>query len=338
MDTVTHLAIGACLGAVTSANKLGKKAVVVGAVAQTIPDIDTVSALWLDPASSVVSHRFLTHSISFAISVAIVLGFAGHRWISGKMPVKAWMSFFLLQLAVHLLLDCFNVYGVAWAAPFYDHRISFNALFVADPFLTIPLVVAAVLTRVNWEHRQLWARIGVLTTAFYLVYALVNKQIVDRAIERNIVSDSKAKQEYLSTPTPFNVWLWYVVVKRQDDFLIGYRSVFDADPKIDFVRLPRQDSLLQPYLHRPDVNKLINFSKGYFAAQVQGDTLVFSDLRFGQIHGWRNTQSAFMFYYFVTPHTADNRTVMQRGRAKGWTWETVEKMAARIRGRKKSNV
>ncbi|MFM8914378.1 MAG: metal-dependent hydrolase, partial [Flammeovirgaceae bacterium] len=50
---------------------MGKKAVVVGAVAQTIPDIDTVSALWLDPASSVVSHRFLTHSISFAISVAI---------------------------------------------------------------------------------------------------------------------------------------------------------------------------------------------------------------------------------------------------------------------------
>ncbi len=336
MDTITHLAIGACLGAATSGKAQGKRAMVVGALAQAFPDIDTVSVLWLDPASSVVSHRYLTHSILFAIAAAYVLAMVVHRWIFTELNVRLWIKFFLLQFSVHLLLDSFNVYGVAWAAPFYDQRISFNALFVVDPFLTLPLLIATFLTWFNWVRYKRWAWMGVLITSVYLGYALVNKQLVNRAVENTLAMQSR--YEYLLTPTPFNVWLWYVVVKKDDGFLIGYRSVFDDGKKIQFISLPRQDSLLLPYKNRPDIKKLDRFSNGYYALHSQADTLVFSDLRFGQVHGWLNPQSSFMFYYFVKPTTADNRTVMQRGRAKGWTWRTIKKMVDRIRGRKKSDV
>lgn len=336
MDTITHLAIGACLGAATSGKAQGKGALVVGAVAQVLPDIDTVSVLWQDPASSVVSHRYLTHSILFVIVAAYALAMLAHHWIFPELNVRAWVKFFFLQFCVHLLLDSFNVYGVAWAAPFSTQRISFNALFVVDPFLTLPLLIVTLLSWLNWVRHQHWAWMGVLMTSVYLSYALVNKQLVNRVIENNLSSQSR--YEYLSTPTPFNVWLWYIVVKKDDGFLIGYRSVFDDGGKIEFISLPRQDSLLLSYHSRSDVQKLIRFSNGYYAAQSKADTLVFSDLRFGQIHGWLNPQSSFVFYYIVKPNTADNRTVMQRGRAKGWTWRAIRKMADRILSRKESDV
>jgi inner membrane protein len=336
VDTITHLAIGACLGAATAGKKLGKRAIVLGAVAQVLPDIDTISALWLNPASSVVSHRYLTHSISFTIVGAFVLALAAHCWMLPEVSVRTWIKFFLLQLCVHLLLDSFNVYGVAWAAPFSDQRISFNVLFVVDPFLSAPLVLAALLTGVNWVRHQRWAWMGVLTTSLYLSYALVNKQLVNRVIENTLSLQSQ--NEYLSTPTPFNVWLWYVVVKKDDGFLIGYRSVFDEDDKVEFVSVPRQDSLLLPYQKRTDVQKLKRFSNGYYAVQSESDTLVFSDLRFGQMHGWLNPRASFVFYYFIKPYNSDNRTVMQRGRAEGWTWNALKKMARRVRGHKESDV
>lgn len=326
------------MGATVQAAKFGRRAMLVGAGAQALPDIDTVTALWLDPASSVVAHRYLTHSVSFALVAGLVLGWVCHRLVSREMSFGAWVGFLWLQLGLHLFLDSFNVYGISWAAPFRDDRVSINALYVADPFLSVPLLIAAIAAWVKWEHRKRWAALGIFTTSVYLAYALFNKNAINRTIDTNLAAMYPSRHEYVATPTPFNVWLWYVVVKTDDGFLIGYHSVFDTQTKIDFEQVRQKDSLLLPFQQRPDVQKLKHFSKGYYAAHARGDTLVFSDVRFGQIHGWLNPHSSFSFYYYVTPPTADNLTVMQRGRAKGWTPTTIKKMALRIFGRKGSDI
>ena len=38
MDTLTHIVLGACIGEVLATKKVGKKALVLGAVTQSIPD------------------------------------------------------------------------------------------------------------------------------------------------------------------------------------------------------------------------------------------------------------------------------------------------------------
>lgn len=281
-----------------------------------------------------MAHRYLTHSVAFVVVAAFAAALICHRAISQQITLAEWVSIFLLQLAVHLLLDCFNVYGVAWAAPFSDQRISLNALYVADPFLLLLVAILAFICSRSRLHPQRWASAGLLLTSLYLTYAMFNKRVVSRIVDKSLMSMAHSKYEYIATPTPFNVWLWYVVVKKENEFLIGYRSVFDREEKMDFVPLSRNDSLLRPYHNRPDVQKLMRFSKGYYAATNHADTLVFSDLRFGQIHGWQHHHSPFAFYYFVTPATADNRAVMQRGRGQGWSLAVVAKMWHRIQGRK----
>ncbi len=71
VDTITHIALGACLGEILGGKQLGKKALVVGAFAQTFPDIDFVCALWMDPSSNVLAHRGLTHYIFFGVLIAV---------------------------------------------------------------------------------------------------------------------------------------------------------------------------------------------------------------------------------------------------------------------------
>jgi hypothetical protein len=40
MDSITHIAVGACIGEVFAGKKIGKKAMWLGAAANSLPDID----------------------------------------------------------------------------------------------------------------------------------------------------------------------------------------------------------------------------------------------------------------------------------------------------------
>ncbi|MCP2937538.1 hypothetical protein NK983_33070, partial [Salmonella enterica subsp. enterica serovar Typhimurium] len=61
------------------------------------------------------------------------------------------------------------------------------------------------------------------------------------------------------------------------------------------------------------------------------DTLVFNDLRFGQIIGWENKRGRFVFHYYLQ-HPEDNELVVQQGRFAGWNRQTFFSMLRRIRG------
>ena len=47
MDTLTHIALGACVGDALLGKKIGKRAMLVGAMANSIPDVDFISSFWL---------------------------------------------------------------------------------------------------------------------------------------------------------------------------------------------------------------------------------------------------------------------------------------------------
>ena len=80
-----------------------------------------------------------------------------------------------------------------------------------------------------------------------------------------------------------------------------------------------------------DIKKLVRFSQKFYTIEKYNDTLVFNDLRFGQIIGWQDPKEKFAFHYFLT-HPGDNRLVVQRGRFAKWNWEVVKSMWERIKG------
>ena len=67
MDSLTQIVLGAAVGEVCLGKKLGNKAMVWGAIAGTVPDLDIIGNLFLSQLDALAFHRGISHSIFFAI-------------------------------------------------------------------------------------------------------------------------------------------------------------------------------------------------------------------------------------------------------------------------------
>lgn len=335
MDTITHIAAGACIGEVFFGKQLGKRAMLLGAIANSIPDIDFVASLWMSTAPGLLAHRGFTHSFFFAAVITPFLALIAEKWHRPhNISLKRWMIFFAVQLFLHLFLDAFNNYGVGWFEPFSRYRVSFNTLYVADPFFSLWLGVAFVVLLIlksKSKKRLFWVRFGLGISATYLLYCVINKFKIDSDVEKALARQQIAYKEYITTPTPLNNWLWYIVVANDSGYNIGFRSLFDKKNEIEFEYFPRNDSLLNPVHDHEDVQYLLRFSQGYYTVENWNDTLVFNDLRFGQIIGWQEPREQFVFHYFLQ-HPNDNKLVVQRGRFAKWDGDVVRNLLKRIVG------
>lgn len=335
MDSITHLALGACMGEAFAGRVLGKKAMLWGALAQSVPDIDFITSFWMDTPSALLAHRGFTHSFLFCALITPLMAFLAERWHRPHdIRLRKWMLFFGGVIFIHIFIDAFNNYGVGWLEPFSPHRISFNAIYVADPFFSIwPGIACAaliVLSRYR-PKRNHWWRIGLVLPALYLGYCLVNKAKMNSDVKSILRHQQVPYQSYFTTPAPLQNWLWYVVAETDSGYYTGFRSVFDKKKEITLQYFPRNDAWLNQALHSEQVQQLIRFSRGYYTLEKWNDTLVFNDLRFGQIIGWQNPRGRFVFHYFLQ-HPDENKLVVQRGRFAGWSWPVFQTLLRRIGG------
>jgi inner membrane protein len=335
MDSLTHIAIGACMGEAFAGKTVGKKAMLWGALAQSLPDIDFAASFWMDTAGNLLAHRGFTHSILFCTLVmplAALLAERLHR--PHNIPLWKWTLFFGTAIFFHIFIDAFNNYGVGWFEPFSHRRISFNAIYVADPFFSIWPGVACIaligLKKFN-RHRKKWWRTGLGVSCLYLLYCLCNKAIINTNVKKSLLQQHIVYIRYFTTPAPLQNWLWYVVAGTDSGYYVGLRSVFDSKKEIAFQYFSRNDFLLRPFKDDKAVQQLIRFSQQFYTAEKWGDTLVFNDLRFGQIAGWQNPAARFAFHYYVQ-YPLQNKLVVQRGRFKDWNRQTVRSLLHRIKG------
>ena len=75
MDSVTHIVLGACIGELILDKQAGRKAILWGALAQSIPDVDFIAGMWMPVSTELLAHRGITHSFLFAFLVAFFFSF-----------------------------------------------------------------------------------------------------------------------------------------------------------------------------------------------------------------------------------------------------------------------
>lgn len=348
MDSLTHLALGACVGEVMLGRTLGKKALLVGAVAQSLPDIDGIAGLWLPMSANLLAHRGITHSLVVAPLAAGVLAVLLRRWCWARtVPLRYWIFFLTVQLCLHNLLDTTNAYGTGLLEPFSTQRFSAYLLYVADPFFTIPLLVTAVLLGIVFQQvhlRKIGAMVALIWAGGYLGYAALNKARLEEPIRRSLVKRGVPYSRISTIPTPLNTWLWYVIATTDRGYYIGYRSVFEKPGQLtEFTYFPNSESLLKEVL--PDgsridssrllrvdaagVRRLRQFARGEYVVEKRSDTVAINVLRFGQVLGWENPHAPFVFRYELG-EGSDNRLVVQRGRFLGWNRASFRRYVRRI--------
>jgi len=91
MDSLTQIVLGAAVGEVVAGKKLGNRAMLWGAVAGTIPDLDVIiGSVFMNELDSLAFHRGFMHSFTFAFLFSILISFIVHRlYSSGYYQQKA---------------------------------------------------------------------------------------------------------------------------------------------------------------------------------------------------------------------------------------------------------
>ncbi len=335
LDSLTHIAIGTCLGEAFAGRRLGKKALAWGILAHSLPDIDFIPSAWLTTVDNLLAHRGITHSLAFVLIATLALTFLAVRIHKKKsMPFFWWITFFATCLTAHFLLDMFNAYGIGLLEPFSQKRFSLSIIYVADPFFSIPAGIAMLgLLFLNNQHkarRYCWT-IGLSISFLYLGYCVTNKFYVESKIKIALSKQHLDFKRIYTTPAPLQNWLWFVIAETESGYLVNYFSVFDSQLPILKNYFPKNETLSKLVKNQLELKKLIRFSEHFYTLEQRADTLIFNDLRFGQVVGWYNPKEEFAFHYYLQPHV-DNTLVVQRGRFAHWNIETFDAYLKRIRG------
>jgi inner membrane protein len=327
--------LGACIGEAIAGRYMDKRAMFYGALAQSVPDVDFVTAFFLHGAENVVAHRGITHSILFGVAASFFLTWLVKAVIH-KTPLP-WKNVFLLfavNISAHLLIDTFNAYGVGLLMPFSKHRFSMQVLYVADPLFSVaPFVSFLFLLFLNKSHRRrvAWIRSGILVSAIYLAIAIFNKQVVNKEVHASLLQQGKPTT-FFTTPSPFNSLLWFVAVKDSTGYFTTYRSVFDKG-SASFAFFPRNEAGADTLRNQKDIRLLKEFAQGYYTFEQWNDTTVLNVLRFGQVVGWYNPREHFAFHYYLN-YPTENDLVVQRGRFEHWDQKSASAFFRRMLGKR----
>ncbi|WP_339609068.1 metal-dependent hydrolase [uncultured Planktosalinus sp.] len=287
MDSLTQIVLGATVGEAVLGKKVGNKAMLYGAIAGTIPDLDVLANLFTDTITAIEIHRGFTHSIFFSVLFAPILG-----WLVSKIEKKSgvgwkgWSWLFFWTLITHPVLDGFTTWGTQFFWPF-EYRVAFKNIFVIDPLYTIPFLFFLVLTmfqKRSSPKRQKYNRLGLIVSSCYLIITLVLKGVTYQKFTNALQEQNIYYRQIQTKPAPLNAILWTANVETSDAFLIGDYSLFDTQP-ITFYSFPKNHHLLGDWIHKPNIKRLIKIAEGgWFTISKKEENLFFNDLRFGLLN------------------------------------------------------
>ena len=336
MDSLSHIVLGAAIGEAMLGKKVGRKAMLYGAIASNLPDIDVFGILFLSDSQQLLFHRGITHSFLFVILISVLLGWFIKRWsIDNPINWINWTWLFFIAMLSHILLDSLTAYGTGLFEPFSNYRISFNTIFVADPLYTFPFffcILLAFIAKNGSPQRTKWNRIGLWISSFYLIITILTHQYVYRVMEQSLQEQRLAFDHFTVTPTPLNIFLWMGYSHDKDGAWVGYYSVFDKEKKVDYYRIQRNDSLLLPFVNDTSVKNLKQLSKGNYIVTREDSVIYFNDIRFGQISGWNKPNEAFAFKYNLNKN-ADNKRALNRIKHKESMSVIFASLLKRIKGK-----
>jgi len=336
MDTITHTVLGAAIGEAVLGKKIGKKAMLWGAIFSNFPDIDVASHFFMDPVDGLLVHRGFTHSILFSVLLIPLLTILFFKWYKNYNTTRLeWIKLFSITLFSHLFIDSLTSYGTGLFEPFSHVRISFNTIFVADPFYTFPMLVCAIallIMKNTSRYRKAWTNAGLIISTLYLIFTFINKFQVDNVMKNSLKKQNLSYSEMMTTPTPLNNILWNSIAKNDSGYWIGYYSLLDRREEVNYFFIKRNDSLISNEINTPKLQKLIRFSQGYYCITHEDSVNYFHDLRFGQTGSWDDADAKFSFSYRLGENK-DGGMFLQKGRLQGPLGKTFSNLLNRIKGK-----
>lgn len=291
MDPITQAALGATVGQVGFQKRLGRRALLWGAIIGMLPDLDMVVKIFSDPLAMMKYHRGFTHSILVGPIIGLIVGYC-IWWLLDRSKQEntklAWLGLGIWAIVTHPLLDYFTIYGTQLLAPFCDYRFYVPGVCVVDPIYTIILFIAIVLGAIFHKSARVYissAVIALTLSSGYLFYGIVINTEAEK-IAKLQLSDSEQEYKCLkSYTTLLQPFLRRIVVHTVDEVLIGFVSTWN--PKtIDWDRFPKAKIPAVRQLKEHDMGKTFAWFSDYdnlfIMKEINGQQYIeMHDLRYG---------------------------------------------------------
>jgi inner membrane protein len=218
MDNLTHGLLGLAIGALRRPDvrpalreraSPTDRAVLLGAVlASELPDLDTLLARGDAVTVALHAHRGLSHALLFSPLIALGATLAACAVFRGARPRPVFLASLASVLFAHLLPDLWTGWGTRLLLPFSDTRLSLDWTMVVDPWVTLPLLVGAV---VAWRQRRAaWRRallMGLALSAGYVGARVAAWGVLTRRVEAAYATAESVRV----FPLPFSVGTWRYV-------------------------------------------------------------------------------------------------------------------------------
>lgn len=299
MDSVTQIALGGAVGYAVLGSKVGKKAILWGAVLGTLPDLDVLIP-YGDAVKNFTYHRGFSHSLLVHLLVSPLIVWLILKIHQGTQQFKRhWFWLVFLCLSTHAILDSFTVYGTQLLWPLTEYPFGLSNVFIIDPLVTLPLLFGlafALWPRVQLRTANRFNNIGLILSCVYLSWSIVAKLYIDNKVETVLADRQLNVGAYVSTPAPFNTFLWRIVGVAKGEYYEIYASVFDTPAEVSLYTYRTSPELISTVQDAWGIQRLQWFTKGLYSVKSTGSDIIMTDLRMG-------VECAYVFNFVVAQKT-----------------------------------
>ncbi|NYT58193.1 metal-dependent hydrolase [Alcaligenaceae bacterium] len=283
MDSLTQAVLGAGIQGAMLGRFHGRKALVAGALLGTLPDLDVLID-YGDPVLNMINHRGFSHSVFVLTAVAVLITLLYRRWRpcpdygAGRLFLTIWLVFI-----THILLDAFTAYGTQLLWPLTPTPTAWSSLFIIDPFYTVPLLLVFLAGLVMGARPALTRTLcwGLGLSTCYLAASVVAKATIEARVQHLLAENGETVVAVFSTPQPFNILLWRVVVRTADDHYIEtIISLLDRTAP-EHIKLPLNTNLADGLSGSTQLAGLRWFTGDWLRYDAINGQMVASDLRMG---------------------------------------------------------
>ena len=282
MDSATQFLLGASIAGATLGSRLGGRALLIGGLVATMPDLDSFIPMGND-IDNMTYHRGFSHSVLVQTLVAPVVAFAVTRIVKDcrqcfpLVLLTTWLC-----LVTHSVLDSLTTYGTQIFWPLdVGAPAAWPAIFIIDPAYSLLLLAGVLSVLLMRRNRARGVRIGrvfLAVSALYLGLGLAGNLVVRANAE---AQPELAGMRVFVQPTPFNILFWQVLAVDDTHYATGLTNPLPSCP---IAGLTRHTRLVDPphgFQPSDSVRRLEWFTNGFFTYQDRGDTLAIADLRIG---------------------------------------------------------
>ncbi|MFK8102323.1 MAG: metal-dependent hydrolase [Saprospiraceae bacterium] len=335
MDSLTQGLLGAATFAVVKDKEIGKKSLLIGAIAGTIPDLDVFLAPFFNNVEFLTVHRSVSHSIILAILLSLLLGAIFHRIYKKKQSQSKWMFAFFLAIMTHSILDWCTTYGTKLFSPFSSHLFSTNNIHVFEPIYTLILLTGVIILSVKNQPkigRQKIINLTLLLSTLYLTWTFISKGIANNHFVNELEKQHIEYEKLIVSPTPLNTILWHGIVKTSNGYYFGTYSLFDKRENIEFQFEASANMLIE----KVNKNRLVKYYLEYtqdfplIRADENGNIKIFA-IKYGPVNYSGKPEFVYPLSFNINNLEYENIKIDYSGKQRGPV-KNYRKLFNRIKG------